>query len=141
VKKVRLSRHLDRRGSEGDAPECKSIISVTRLRKRRGATLLALDKMASPTKFSPRSNGPAAVGTDFGRKRETEIALALSQRYAQSRLDIVARCHGAATPVDITGFLSTTVKDRMRQALLAYLGSDEAASVWRKRRHFRFAEL
>ena len=43
----------------------------------------------------------------------------------------------AATPVDITGFLSTGVKNiDAARALLAYLRSDEAAPLWREEKIF-----
>jgi len=43
----------------------------------------------------------------------------------------------AATPVDITGFLSTGVKARRSaMALLAYFRSAEAAPVWREAKAF-----
>jgi molybdate transport system substrate-binding protein len=72
-------------------------------------------------------------------KGETEIALGpyLSDM-RNPGLDIIgALPPEAATPVDITGFLSTTVKDPdAAKALLAYLRSDEAAAAWRAAKAF-----
>jgi hypothetical protein len=72
-------------------------------------------------------------------KGETEIALGpyLSDM-RNPGLDVIgALPPEAATPVDITGFLSTDVKDRRSaMALLEYFRSAEAAPVWREAKAF-----
>jgi molybdate transport system substrate-binding protein len=120
----------------------KSIISVDPAQGSvGGASLLALDKMGITNQVQPKVKwvrGGGEVQTSVARG-ETEIALGpyLSDM-RNPGLDIVgALPPEAATPVDITGFLSTTVKDpNAAKALLAYLRSDEAASVWRAAKAF-----
>jgi len=72
-------------------------------------------------------------------KGETEIAFGpyLSDM-RNPGLDVVgALPPDAATPVDITGFLSTSVKDpKAARALLDYLKSPAAAPVWREAKAF-----
>jgi molybdate transport system substrate-binding protein len=120
----------------------KSIISVDPAQGSvGGASLLALDKMGIASQIQPKIKwvrGGGEVQTSVARG-ETEIALGpyLSDM-RNPGLDIVgALPPDAATPVDITGFLSTTVKDpNAAKALLAYLRSDDAASVWRAAKAF-----
>jgi molybdate transport system substrate-binding protein len=120
----------------------KTIISVDPAQGSvGGATLLALDKMGITDQVRPKIKW-VANGGEVQRsvaKGETEIALGpyLSDMHNPG-LDIVgALPPEAATPVDITGFLSTAVKDHnAAMALLAYLGSAEASSVWRAARMF-----
>ena len=120
----------------------KSIISVDPAQGSvGGATLLALDKMGIANQVQPKIKwvpGGGEVQTSVA-KGETEMALGpyLSDM-RNPGLDIAgALPPEAATPVDITGFLSTTVKDpNAAKALLAYLGSEEAASVWRAAKAF-----
>jgi molybdate transport system substrate-binding protein len=120
----------------------KSIISVDPLQGSvGGATLLALDKMGISNQVQPKIKwvrGGGEVQTSVA-KGETEIALGpyLSDM-RNPGLDVAgALPPEAATPVDITGFLSTTVKDpNAAKALLAYLSSEEAASVWRAAKAF-----
>jgi len=120
----------------------KSIISVDPAQGSvGGATLLALDKMGirneiqSKIKWVP---GGGEVQTSVA-KGETELALGpyLSDM-RNPGLDIVgALPPDAATPVDITGFLSTGVKDaKTARALLDYLRSAEAAPVWQEAKAF-----
>jgi len=120
----------------------KSIISVDPAEGSvGGATLLALDKMGITGQIQPKIKwvrGGGEVQTAVA-KGETEIALGpyLSDM-RNPGLDIIgALPPEAATPVDITGFLSTTVKDPdAAKALLAYLRSDEAAAAWRAAKAF-----
>lgn len=120
----------------------KSIISVDPAQGSvGGATLLALDNMGIANQVQPKIKwvrGGGEVQTSVA-KGETEIALGpyLSDM-RNPGLDIVgALPPEAATPVDITGFLSTTVKDpNAAKALLDYLRSDEAAPVWRAAKAF-----
>jgi molybdate transport system substrate-binding protein len=120
----------------------KSIISVDPAQGSvGGATLLALDKMGIANQVQPKIKwvpGGGEVQTSVA-KGETEMALGpyLSDM-RNPGLDVVgALPPAAATPVDITGFLSTTVKDpKAARALLAYLKSREAAPVWQEAKAF-----
>jgi molybdate transport system substrate-binding protein len=120
----------------------KSIISVDPLQGSvGGATLLALDKMGITNQVQPKIKwvpGGGEVQTSVA-KGETEIALGpyLSDM-RNPGLDVVGTLPPeAATPVDITGFLSTTVKDpKAAQALLTYLKSAEAAPIWEEAKAF-----
>ena len=120
----------------------KSIISVDPAQGSvGGATLLALDKMGIAEQIRPKIKwvpGGGEVQTSVA-KGETEIALGpyLSDM-RNPGLDIVgALPPEAATPVDITGFLSTSVKDaKTARALLDYLKSAEAAPVWEEAKAF-----
>jgi molybdate transport system substrate-binding protein len=120
----------------------KSIISVDPDQGSvGGASLLALDKMGITDTVKPKIKwvpGGGDVQTSVANG-ETEIALGpyLSDM-RNPGLDIVgALPPEAATPVDITGFLSTSVKDRKAaMALLDYLRSAEAAPVWREAKVF-----
>src|ERR1043166_1083069 len=120
----------------------KSIISVDPAQGSvGGATLLALDKMGITDQIKPKIKwvpGGGEVQTSVA-KGETELALGpyLSDM-RNPGLDIVgALPPDAATPVDITGFLSTSVKDaKTARALLDYLKSAEAAPVWEEAKAF-----
>jgi molybdate transport system substrate-binding protein len=120
----------------------KSIISVDPAQGSvGGATLLALDKMGITDQIKPKIKwvpGGGEVQTSVA-KGETELALGpyLSDM-RNPGLDIVgALPPDAATPVDITGFLSTSVKDaKTARALLDYLKSAEAAPVWQEAKAF-----
>jgi molybdate transport system substrate-binding protein len=114
----------------------KSIISVDPTQGSVGGiALLALDKLGITDKVKPKikwvQNG--GLVQDSVAKGETEIALGpyLSDM-RNPGLDVVgALPPEASTPVDITGFLSTSVKDaKAAKALLAYLSSHEAAPVY-----------
>jgi ABC-type Fe3+ transport system substrate-binding protein len=70
---------------------------------------------------------------------ETEIALGpYFSEMRSSDLDVVGPLPpDASTPVDITGFLSRSVKDqKAAQALLDYLQGPEAAPVWAEAKVF-----
>jgi len=120
----------------------KSIISVDPAQGSvGGATLLALDKMGITDQIKPKIKwvpGGGEVQTSVA-KGETEIALGpyLSDM-RNPGLDIVgALPPEAATPVDITGFLSTGVKDaKTARALLDYLKSADAAPAWQEAKAF-----
>lgn len=120
----------------------KSIISVDPAQGSvGGAVLLALDKMGIADRMKTKIKwvpGGGEVQTSVA-KGETEIAFGpyLSD-IRNPGLDVVgALPPDAATPVDITGFLSTTIKDANGgRALLAYLASAEAAPVWREAKAF-----
>lgn len=120
----------------------KSIISVDPAQGSvGGAVLLALDKMGIADQVAAKIKWVPGGGEvqDSVAKGETEIALGpyLSDM-RNPGLDVVgALPPEASTPVDITGFLSTTAKDpKAAQALLAYLKSREAAPVWQAAKAF-----
>jgi molybdate transport system substrate-binding protein len=118
----------------------KSIISVDPLQGSvGGATLLALDKMGIANQVQPKIKWVRGGVQSSVAKGDTEMALGpyLSDM-RNPGLDVVgALPPEAATPVDITGFLSTTAKDpKAAQALLTYLKSPEAAAVWEEAKAF-----
>jgi molybdate transport system substrate-binding protein len=102
---------------------------------------LALDKMGIAGQVQPKIKWVRGGGEvqDSVAKGETEIALGpyLSDM-RNPGLDVVgALPPEASTPVDITGFLSTTANDpKAANALLAYLKSREAAPVWEEAKAF-----
>jgi molybdate transport system substrate-binding protein len=114
----------------------KSIISVDPDQGSvGGVVLLALNKMGITDQIKPKIKwvpGGGEVQTSVA-KGETEIALGpyLSDM-RNPGLDVVGALPPAAsTPVDITGFVSTTAKDpKAAKALLDYMKSREAAPVW-----------
>ena len=114
----------------------KSIISVDPTQGSVGGiALAALDKLGITDQVKPKikwvQNG--GLVQESVAKGETEIALGpyLSDM-RNPGLDVVgALPPEASTPVDITGFLSTSVKDpKAAKALLTYLSSHEAAPVY-----------
>ncbi len=114
----------------------KSIISVDPEQGSvGGAVLLALNKMGLTEQVRPKIKWVSGGGVvqDSVAKGETEIAFGpyLSDM-RNPGLDVVgALPPEAATPVDITGFLSTSVKDpKAARALLDYLKSREAAPAY-----------
>jgi molybdate transport system substrate-binding protein len=120
----------------------KSIISVDPAQGSvGGAVLLALDKMGIAGAIMPKIKWVRGGGEvqDSVAKGETEIALGpyLSDM-RNPGLDVVgALPPEASTPIDLTGFLSTSVKDpKAAQALLDYLRSRAAATVWQAAKIF-----
>jgi molybdate transport system substrate-binding protein len=120
----------------------KSIISVDPAQGSvGGAALLALDKMGITDQVKPKIKWVPGGGEvqDSVAKGETEIAFGpyLSDM-RNPGLDVVgALPPAAATPVDITGFVSTNAKDpKAARALLAYFKSREAAPVWEAAKAF-----
>jgi molybdate transport system substrate-binding protein len=114
----------------------KSIISVDPAQGSAGGIVLdALDKLGITDQVKPKIKWVqnAGIVQDSVAKGETEIALGpyLSEM-RNPGLDVVgALPPEASTPVDITGFLSTSVKDpKAANALLAYLSSPEVAPVY-----------
>jgi molybdate transport system substrate-binding protein len=114
----------------------KSIISVDPTQGSVGGiALAALDKLGITDQVKPKikwvQNG--GLVQESVAKGETEIALGpyLSDM-RNPGLDVVgALPPEASTPVDITGFLSTTVKDpQAAKALLAYFSSHEVAPLY-----------
>ena len=120
----------------------KSIISVDPEQGSvGGAVLLALDKMGITGQVKPRIKWVATGGIvqDLVAKGEYEIALGpyLSD-IRNPGLDVVgALPPEAAPPIDITGFLSTSVKDKTAaKALLDYLASAEASPAYQRAKIF-----
>jgi molybdate transport system substrate-binding protein len=114
----------------------KSIVSVDPEQGSvGGAVLLALDKMGITNQVKAKIKWVSGGGVvqDAVAKGESEIALGpyLSDM-RNPGLDVVgALPPAAATPVDITGFLSTGVKDpKAARTLLDYLASREAAPAY-----------
>jgi molybdate transport system substrate-binding protein len=114
----------------------KSIASVDPMQGSvGGAALLALDKMGITDKVKPKIKWFSGGGGVQDAVANGEIEIALGPYLSDMRnpgLDIVgALPPEAATPVDITGWLSTNVQDpKAAQALLDYLKSKDAAPVW-----------
>ena len=116
--------------------DAKSIISVDPTQGSVGGiALLALEQLAITEQVKPKikwvQNG--GLVQESVAKGETEIALGpyLSDM-RNPGLDVVGSLPpGASTPVDITGFLSTSVKDpKAAKAFLDYLSSHEVAPVY-----------
>ncbi len=106
-----------------------------------GIAQAALDKLGIAEQVKPKLQWVKTGGIvqDQVAKGETEIALGpyLSDMNNPG-VDVVgALPPGASTPVDITGFLSNSLKDtKAAKALLAYLRSSEAASTWEEAKVF-----
>src|SRR5258705_8356165 len=120
----------------------KSIISVDPEQGSvGGAALLALDKMGITAQLRPKIKWVSGGGVvqDSVAKGETEIAFGpyLSDM-RNPGLDVVGVLPtGASTPIDITGFLSTSVKDpKAARALLNYLSSQDAAPAYQAAKIF-----
>jgi molybdate transport system substrate-binding protein len=114
----------------------KSILSVDPTQGSVGGiALLALDKLGIADQVKPKIKWvrTGEIVQESVANGEAEIALGpyLSDM-RNPGLDVVgALPPEASTPVDITGFLSTSVKDpKAAKALLDYLSSREAASVY-----------
>jgi molybdate transport system substrate-binding protein len=116
--------------------DAKSIISVDPTQGSVGGiALLTLDKLGITDQVKPKikwvQNG--GLVQESVAKGETEIALGpYVSDMRNPGLDVVGPLPPeASTPVDITGFLSTSVKDpKAAKALLEYLSSHEVASVY-----------
>lgn len=114
----------------------KSIISVDPEQGSVGGIVLAmLEKLGIADQLKPKIKWVQGgrIVQDSVAKGETEIALGpyLSD-LRNPGLDVVgALPPEVSTPVNITGFLSTTVKEpKAARALLKYLSSPEAAPVY-----------
>jgi molybdate transport system substrate-binding protein len=114
----------------------KSIIAIDPTQgSAGGVAVAALEKMGIADELKPKIHWVrnARMVEDSVGKGETEIALGpYLNEMRNPDLDVVgALPPDASTPVDITGFLSTSVKDaKAAQALLDYLKGPEAAPVW-----------
>ena len=106
-----------------------------------GIAQAALDKLGIADQVKPKLKWVATGGVvqDLVAKGDVEIALGpyLSDMNNPG-VDVVgALPPGASTPVDITGFLSSSLKDtKTAKALVAYLKSSEAAPVWKEAKMF-----
>ena len=114
----------------------KSIASVDPMQGSvGGAALLALDKMGITDQVKSKIKWFPGGGGVQDAVANGEVEMALGPYLSDMRnpgLDVVgALPPDAATPVDITGWLSTNVQDpKAAQALLDYLKSKDAAPVW-----------
>ena len=116
--------------------DAKSIISVDPTQGSVGGiALLTLDKLGITDQVKPKikwvQNG--GLVQESVAKGETEIALGpYVSDMRNPGLDVVGPLPAeASTPVDITGFLSTSVKDpKAARALLDYLSSHDVAPVY-----------
>ena len=114
----------------------KSIISVDpELGSVGGAAMLALQKMGIADQLKPRIKwvGNRAAVLQSVSKGESDLALGpyLSDMRGNGFDVVGALPLDASNPVDITGFLSTSVKDpKAARALLAYLSSHEVAPIY-----------
>ena len=114
----------------------KSIIAIDPTQgSAGGVAVAALEKMGIADQLTPKIHWVrnARMVEDSVAKGETEIALGpYLNEMRNPDLDVVgALPPDASTPVDITGFLSTSVKDpKAAQALLDYLKGPEAAPIW-----------
>lgn len=116
--------------------DAKSIISVDPTQGSVGGiALLALEKLGITEQVGPKikwvQNG--GLVQESVAKGETEIALGpYVSDMRNPGLDVVGPLPpDASTPVDITGFLSTSVKDpKAARALLDYLSSHDVAPFY-----------
>jgi molybdate transport system substrate-binding protein len=100
-----------------------------------GAVLLTLDKLGITQQLKPKITWVATGGIVQDTVARGESDIALGPYLSDMRnpgLDVVgALPTDASTPVDITGFVSTSVKDpQAARALLDYLSSHEVAPVY-----------
>ena len=106
-----------------------------------GIAQAALDKLGISEQVKPKLKWVKGgdVVQDLVAKGDIEIALGpyLSDM-KNPGVDVVGPLPtGASAPVDITGFLSNSVKDaKAAKALLAYLRSKEADSTWEEAKVF-----
>lgn len=120
----------------------KSIISVDPEQGSvGGAVLLALDKLGITQELKPKITWVPTGGVVQDAVAKGEYEIAFGPYLSDMRnpgLDVVGALPPAAsTPVDITGFLSTNVKDpAAARALLKYLSSAEVAPVYESAKIF-----
>ena len=120
----------------------KSIISVDPEQGSvGGAVLLTLDKLGITQELKPKITWVPGGGVVQDSVAKGEYEIAFGPYLSDMRnpgLDVVGALPPAAsTPVDITGFLSTSVKDpKAARALLDYLSSAEVAPVYERAKIF-----
>ena len=106
-----------------------------------GAVLLALNKMGVTKDIQPKIKWMPGGGDVQKSVAMGESEIAFGPYLSDMRnpgLDIVGAIPPeAATPVDITGFISTGAKDRTAaKSLIDYLRSADAAPLWREAKAF-----
>jgi molybdate transport system substrate-binding protein len=106
-----------------------------------GAVLLALNKMSLTNEIQPKIKWMPGGGDVQKSVAAGETEIAFGPYLSDMRnpgLDIVGAIPpDAATPVDITGFISTGAKDRTAaKSLIDYLRSADAAPLWREAKAF-----
>ena len=120
----------------------KSIVSVDPEQGSvGGAVLLTLDKLGITQELKPKITWVPTGGVVQDAVAKGEYEIAFGPYLSDMRnpgLDVVGALPPAAsTPVDITGFLSTSVKDpKAARALLDYLSSPEVAPVYESAKIF-----
>lgn len=120
----------------------KSIVSVDPAQGSAGGIVLAaLDKMGITDQVKPKIKWVANANLvqDAVAKGDAEIALGpyLNEMHNPGIDPVGTLPPDVSTPVDITGFLSTSVADpKAASALLAYLASHEAASIYEEAKIF-----
>ncbi len=106
-----------------------------------GAVLLTLTKLGITQELKPKITWVATGGMVQEAVAKGEYEIALGPYLSDMRnpgLDVVGALPPAAsTPIDITGFLSTSVTNPTRaRALLNYLASPEVAAVYEQAKIF-----
>ena len=106
-----------------------------------GVVLMTLDKLGITQDVKPKITWVQGGGVVQDAVAKGEYDIALGPYLSDMRnpgLDVVGALPPAAsTPVDITGFLSTSVKDpKAARALLDYLSSREVAPVYERAKIF-----
>ena len=120
----------------------KSIVSVNPEQGSvGGAVLLTLDKLGITQELKPKITWVSGGGVVQDDVAKGEYEIAFGPYLSDMRnpgLDVVGALPPAAsTPVDITGFLSTSVKDpKAARALLNYLSSPAATPVYERAKIF-----
>jgi molybdate transport system substrate-binding protein len=120
----------------------KSIVSVDPEQGSVGtAVLMALDKLGMRQELQPKIKWVPTGGVVQDGVAKGEYELALGPYLSDMRnpgLDVVGALPlDAAPPIDITGFLSTSVKDKKAaRTLLDYLKSREVAPVYESAKIF-----
>jgi molybdate transport system substrate-binding protein len=122
--------------------DAKSIIAIDPTQGSAGGiAVAALEKLGIADQVKSKTTWVRNAGMvqDSVAKGETEIAL--GPYFSEMRnpgLDVVGPLPpDASMPVDITGFLSTSVKDaKAARALLDYLKGPEAAAIWEEAKVF-----
>jgi molybdate transport system substrate-binding protein len=116
--------------------DAKSITSVDPAQGSVGGIAQAcIDKLGIADQVKPKLKWVRDGGIVQDSVAKGEIEIALGPYLSDMKnpgLDVVGPLPpGASTPVDITGFLSNSLKDtRDAKAFLAYLRSKEATPVW-----------
>jgi molybdate transport system substrate-binding protein len=120
----------------------KSIVAVDPAQGSAGAiTLAALDKLGITDQVKPKLKLVQGAGQvqQAVAKGEVEIAVGpyLSEMHDPGIDPIGVIPTDVSTPVDITGFLSTSAKDsKAAKMLLDYLSSHEVASIYEEAKIF-----